>query len=880
MIEDTIDFIFTVILDAEIYICIFVLLTYLTTKKINKLIKSDIFQNDKLLNRLSKHFYLVDVKAYFSPFKYMFKSIIYHIYYFVTVLFLIYLFRLYVSSKKLIQNHALSFFNVINGDSLTSDDIDLFSSDEETSSSLIVAFLFGVFTSYIFYKNISRIFRGKEKNISIHKHNLLIYFFELAKYNFREYIKTKPKNKKGTRFRFNVDTDVNPHEAAINNNVKAKQRESGKKNDNNTNVIVVKPRRNPLFDMFRIVYFHNHVLNNEKLLYNNHINSTVEDEKKNEKSRNSLLFILLKILWTILLNISNENSNKKTSVQQNNNSKDTQVNSKQMGKSADEMTPTADQAKFEQLEESKEDMKQNNNNVNAKKMEKREESVEQNNDNVIVEQVEKREVNVKQNNDNENTEQQEKREESVEQNYDNVIVEQVEKREVNVEQNNDNENTEQQEKSEENLKQNNDNTNVEQMEKIEGSKQQSKEEKGVKATEQKSNDDNILVSENLDELIKEMIMKGRKLIGENKEELKNAKNENIKKNVKSDKQDNNIIKLCDFNIKTYEVYTCKSRFEFKSIIEVLMLHVPIYFFFKNKLYVKTFFTLAMYLLNLMVWNFITFVSMIKPNLFVYYYVFNEHISQILSESISENEKNLILHFFYGFFCASIIYLKYHFNMEFKLIKMDDMNHFRALINKCLNETHKLKLKKIIKNYEYLKIFPLVLDQKNKRIYIEQSLLRSAEELEQVYKKRKLKNTKMYLQNIKHIVKYCDEDTANELVRTLKFVLLNELPRKVALNLSFRLCNEIYDKMKINNNLIPQSTSEHPSDCMCASLKNSIMHNLMKCAEDIKSNESASKNTNECANGYTNDYASGNTNECASVNMTEENTKIMDQTKTE
>ncbi|GAB69049.1 hypothetical protein PCYB_144770 [Plasmodium cynomolgi strain B] len=664
MTDDAIDFVFSLILDTELYLCAFVLLTYFTTKKINKIIQSNFYQNDALLNRLSKHFYIVDVKAYFSPLKYMFKSALYHTYYFSSLLFLIYLFRLYTSYKRWIKFYFFSLLNISTDPSIHSGDDNSDAYHHGNSSGFdvtyLVAFILGVIISFIYYKYLCRLFKGKHKYVTVHKSSLQHYCFELAKVNFREYVKVKPK--KGSKFRFDLDTNIKPHSTFINESAATKG--SGTKTGTSGNgrgagssvpsVVAPKPKRNILFRMFNIVYVKNHVLYDENVLYEDHLKNKWQANQKNKEGFLLMLIKLVEKLVKAIINLINAENN-------------------ETGKAPPAQRQSSETTPQEQTQGK---------------------------------------------------------------------------------------------------------TNPTNMTQIRGS--------ALKSSDQQYND----------------------------------------------------INLCELDLNPYDVFVCNSHYQFKSILEVLMLHIPIYFLFKNKLYVKTCFTVAMYVFNYLLWNFITFLAMIKPSLFVYYYVLNEHINHILTESINDQEKNIILHFFYGFFFASLIYLKYHFNMEFKLIKVEHMNHFHRLINRCIAEANKLKSRGIIRNFEAMKIFPLCIDYKNKGILIDRGLLRTAAELQLVLRQRRLKSAKICFQNVKKIAKHCDEDTAMEMFKRLKFVLVNELPHRVAVNLSLMISDEMYDKIK--RNAIDSSSSEqskkHPPDCLCETLKKTAIHDFIKAAMGIdKSN---------------------------------------------
>ncbi|GAW83596.1 hypothetical protein, conserved [Plasmodium gonderi] len=813
MSDDAIDFIFSIILDVEIYLCAFVLLTYITTKKVNKIIQSDFYKNDILLNRLSKNFYILDVKAYFSPLKYMFKSIIYHIYYLFSIIFLIYIFRLYASYKKWIKYYFFSFFNISMDSSLLSDDDEPDVHYNSRNSGVfsiphIFAFILGLFFSFFFYKYIRKLFIRKKKYISAHKSSLLHYCMELAKINFREYVKINPQ-KKGSRFKFDLGTYINPYWILNNETTNTNEhpahgsvsKSGGSGNRNNSpNVVAPKPKKNILFRIFNIVYVKNHVLHDEKLLYDDNLRNKLQYDQKMGSWWGKFLFIIIKILIHIIILIINLVFPKKKDPVKSSPHKTPQSVNPGPGQN----TPTQTT--------SPEGMKQDGTNVKPGVEDSHEENKE-------MKQPLSKEIDTEMKQPlRKDTDTEMKQPLSKET---DTEMKQPLSKEIDTEMKQplrkDTDTEMKQPLSKE--------TDTEMKQPLSKETDTEMKQPLSKTTVQKQSNNNEIPTNEGKTMNQNFHVKNNML---NMNQMKEGKRDN------ADPPPFNDIKLCSIDLTVYDIYICNSHVQFKSIIEVLMLHVPIYLLFKNKFYAKTCFTIAMYVLNYFLWYLITFLATIKPSIYVYYYLLNDHINQILRESISENEKNIILHFFYGFFFASLIYLKFYFNMEFKLIKIDHMNHFHKMINLCIAEANTLKSKKIIKNFEILKIFPLTIDYKNKGIFIEKSLLRTVQELEFVLKQRKIKKAKICFQNVKQIAKYCDEDTAMELFKRIKQVLINELPHRVALNLSLMISDEMYNKLK--NGAVDSSSSEplkkHPPDCLCELLKKTVIHDFIKVAMGV------------------------------------------------
>ncbi|CRH02642.1 conserved Plasmodium protein, unknown function [Plasmodium relictum] len=673
MLENIPDIILYFIRDVEIYLCIFILLNLFTSRRINKLTKSNFLQDDKLLDKLSKNFYISEVKVYFNPFKYILKSLLYHICYFITILYLIYIFRFYVCYKKFIYDYILSFFSFLKIYPLILNEFDYYSNNYGINLSFILIFIFGNFSFFLFYKIICFLKRRK-KYIKVKRANVLNYCLELAKANFKEYLKTR-KKKKDTIFKFTLNKTNGYY---FKNNDKNYERSSKniKKEQNDNKRITKTGRRNIFSYIFKIFLINKHVFPDEKLLYDNSINN--KENLVNKKRK--LPFNILKSLFHYI--------RKKKDIEKINNNENNLENKRNTSYKG----------------------KVNNLNSNS--------------------------INEKQKNLSENK-----------------------------------------------------NINT------------SKNIHGINEEKTTSKCDSSHLYNNTEMEKKEI-------------------------------EDSyfNDISLYEPKLSYCNFYLCNSQYQIKSLTDILILYLPIYFLFKNKMFVKTSFTLMLYILNFIIWNFIKLVSMIKPSLFVFYYIFNEHISQILSENLSDYEKKMMLHFFYGFFFCSLKYLKKNIDIEFKLIKIEDMNNFHKIINDCLNKASKLKSQEIIKNYERMKTFPLFFDLKNKKIYIDKSILKTNKEIEGLKQKQKLKNEQNCLQSLCEIANFCDEDTFRELLKKIKNIILNELPEKLADNLSQKISDEIYEKM-LNKGSLPLNKDN--KSCICSSLKKNILFEII---EGTKSNE--------------------------------------------
>ncbi|KJP85063.1 hypothetical protein AK88_05301 [Plasmodium fragile] len=781
MAGDVIDFVFTLILDTEIYFCVFVLLTYLTTRKINKIIQSNFYQKDALLNRLSKNFYITDVKAYFSPLKYMRKSALYHTYYLSSVLVLIYLFRLYSSYKRWIKFYFFSLLNISTDPSALSDHDDFDAHYDGKSSHFgighLVAFLLGIIISFIYYKYLCKIFKGKHKYVKVHKSSLLPQCFDLAKTNFREYVKVKPK--KGSKFKFHLDTNIKAHPTLSSGPAATGNGKSGNGSGAGTSAptpVTPKTKRNILFRMFDIGYLKNHVLYDENVLYEDQLKNKGQTDQKNKRQLWLLFIKLMEKLLVAIINLINIIIN-------------------EIGKGASGKTaqPPAGQAATSQAATGQEGPQ------------------------TAAAGGETAQEGMKQTVDGEATMEENKPEEE----EPTTGVNQPEEDEHTTE--------------EKQLEGENGTTEEKQLEEEKAITEEKETQEEEAITEEKQQEGESPEAETIPTHV-ESPTEGQSSETPPQEQRQEKDSQSIMTQIKeeamkSSDMEYNDINLCELDLNPHDQFVCNSHYHFKSIVEVLMLHMPMYFLFKNKFYAKALFTIAMYIWNYLVWNFITLLAMIKPSLFVYYYVLNEHINHILLKNINEHEKNIILHFFYGFFVASLIYLKFHFSLEFKLIKVDHMNHFHRMINGCIVQAHKLKSTGIIKNFEAMKIFPLCIDYKKKGIFIDRGLLRTAAELQLVLKQRKLKNVKICFRNIKQIAKYCDEDTAMEMFKQLKFVLVNELPNQVALNLSHMISDEMYNQIKTNC-IDPSSSTQskkHPPDCLCEMLKKTGLHDYIKAA---------------------------------------------------
>ncbi|CXJ21780.1 conserved Plasmodium protein, unknown function [Plasmodium berghei] len=671
MLELVIDFILTLIVDIELYICIFILLVYLVNNKINKVTKFNFYKSDSLLKKLAKNFYIVELKADFSPTKYVFKNILYHIYYSIVIFTLIYLFRLYTINTKDIQNPYESddYFSVET--EYTNENNSELHSIIDSGMVHFLAFIFGSIISVGFYTNICKLFKRNKKYVSIQKYNLLKYSMDIAKADFKDYLK-KPTFEKGTKFKLNLGKTLKiSHKINSEFNKQIKNASAESKNG------IMKLS---ISSIFYILFTKKHVLYDEQFLYDSSTNDNAKDE--NQLKEKGKLCVVFDMISKVIM--------KKRSLKTNGDTNTKEVN-----------------AGVSTYGENKEGFNQPNSHTTEK--------IDETNKNDEINETDK---------------------------------------------------------------------NQEHKETNENSTKLCTEFKD------KINMENVLNNELIIEQVKkELDMKNKKNIIA--DDIKNAQNMDVKLTI-------NNIKLCDINEDIKEVYNCYSYYYFKSPVEICMLYLPMFFFFKNKLYLKLFFTLWLYIINWIVWNIITFMSMLMPSLYAYYYLFNEHIISILSENISQQEKNTMLQFFFGFFVSSLVYFKYYLNTEFKLIKNSHVEYFQALIATLLDECYKLRSQKIIKNFENLKIFPLNIDYQNKGIFLDKSLLLTPKELEKLEEQKQLRKNTMLLKNIGKIAKYCDKNTANQIAEQIKLVLLKEVPQKVALNISHHISHEIYTKIKNND----------------------------------------------------------------------------------
>ncbi|KNC37206.1 hypothetical protein PFLG_01812 [Plasmodium falciparum RAJ116] len=306
MAQESTDIILSVIIDFEIYIIIFILLVYFATKKIHKIIDSNFYNDDKLFKRLSKHFYIAEVSAYFSPFRYIFQSAVYHSYYFLTIFILIYIFRLYSSYKKWMRQYFLSYFNFSN---LNTPDINEPENIREYDGlhvTFIISFVLGNFASFYFYKYLCNIFkRDSRRYIDMKRTNVLKYCVELAKEAYNEFLKNQlqkkkknsknSKNKKNKKIpKFKFDLNANPETLIINSDINTYE-----PSQNNVGPeIKLKKKNNILFKMLNIVYINTHVLHGENTLYEDRPLKKENDSKFDSKK---LLLKLLKFLWNCIM---------------------------------------------------------------------------------------------------------------------------------------------------------------------------------------------------------------------------------------------------------------------------------------------------------------------------------------------------------------------------------------------------------------------------------------------------------------------------------------------------------------------------------------------------------------------------------------------------
>ncbi|CAD2105042.1 conserved Plasmodium protein, unknown function [Plasmodium vinckei brucechwatti] len=680
LLELMIDFIFTLFVDIELYICIFIILVYLVNNKINKVTKYNFHKSDALLKKLAKNFYIVELKADFSPIKYVFKNILYHIYYSIVIFTLIYLFRLYTINTKDIEDPYISDddFPVESGYPNENDD-ELYSAID---SSLIyfLAFTFGSIISVGFYTNICKLFNRNKKYVSIQKYNLLKYSMDIAKADFKEYLK-KPSFEKGTKFKLDLGKTLKKsHKISSEFNRQIKSASAESKNGF---------MKLSISSIFYIIFIKKHVLYDEHFLYDSSTNDSAQDENKlKDKGK---IYVVFDMISNVIM--------KKRSLKT-----DEGINTKE--ENAEGVSTSG---------ENKEDSDQ----PDCQETDK----IEEINKNDDINEA------------NENQEHKQTNEDSI---------------------------------------------------------------KTCTIYKDKINMENILNNELIIEKVKE------ELDAENKkniiaDDIKNVQNMDVKLTL-------NNIKLCDINEDIKEVYNCNSHYYFKSLVEICMLYLPMFFLFKNKLYLKLLFTMWLYIINWVLWNVITILSMFRPSLYAYYYLFNEHIISILSENINQQEKNTMMQFFFGFFVSSLVYFKYYLNTEFKLIKNSHIEYFQSLITTLLDECYKLRSQKIIKNFENLKIFPLNIDYQNKAIFLDKSLLRTPKELEKIEEQKQLRKNSIILKSIGKIAKYCDKHTASQIADQIKLVLLKEVPQKVAHNISQYISHEIYTKIKDN----PEKLESHIS----------------------------------------------------------------------
>ncbi|CRG97782.1 conserved Plasmodium protein, unknown function [Plasmodium gallinaceum] len=703
-----------IIRDVEIYLCIFLILSLLTIKRIRKLIKSNFLQDDELFNKLSKTFYPTEVKVAYNPFKCIIKSALYHIYYFTTILNLIYLFRFYVCYKKFIHDYLFSFSFLKICISIL-DEFDFYLFNYGVRRSFIFIFIFGNCISLLFYKIVYFFLKRRKKYIIVKRVNVLNYCLELAKIDFKEYVKSKKKKKKGSRFKFVLNNSKDFYYYGYDNNYEKYSKNIEEETNNYNKKGIIRKRKRNLFSYIINTFLLNkHVLHNEKLLYDN----SIKDKENVINTYKKFPLTILKSLFHFIKKVKDVN------VEKNNSDKNN-------------------------LEEKK-NTSNNSELINFKNSY----------------------VNKKEEDENKKKENENKKEED------------------------------------ENKKKENENK------------------------KEKNENKNINTSNKVDKIMEEVTSKY------NISNLHN--NTEIEEKINEDSQFNNIY-LCELKLMYCNVYVCNSHYQYKNIIDILILHLPIYFFFKNKMFVKTSFTLVLYLLNFIIWNFTKLLSMIKPSILIYYYILNEHISQILSENLNEFEKKVMLHFFYGFFFCSLIYLKYYIDIEFKLIKLEHMDYFQKIINDCLNKAFKLKSQKIIKNYEDMKIFPLCIDHKKKNIYINKSLLKTNKELEELKQKKKLKNEKNYLQSIYQIVKFCDEDFSKELLTKIKNIILKELPEKLANNLCQKVSDEIYQKILNKESFL---LNKDTPNSIYSSMKRNILCEIFEETKNNESNNTDVKSSNE------------------------------------
>ncbi|SCM25227.1 conserved Plasmodium protein, unknown function [Plasmodium chabaudi adami] len=678
MLELMIDFVFTLFLDIELYICIFIILVYLVNNKINKVTKYNFHKSDALLKKLAKNFYIVELKADFSPIKYVFKNILYHIYYSIVIFTLIYLFRLYTINTKDIEYPYASddYFLGENG-YLNENDGRLYSIID-SGIVYFLAFTFGSIISVGFYKNICKLFNRNKRYVSIQKYNLLKYSMDIAKADFKEYLKN-PSFEKGTKFKLNLGKTLKKSHkisSEFNRQIKSASTESKRGF-----------MKLSISSIFYILFIKNHVLYDEHFLYDSSTNDSAQDENKlKEKGK---LCVVFDIISNVIM--------KKRSLKADEDTNTKEENAEDVSTSA-ENKEGSDQPDCQETE--------------------------------TIEETSK----------NDEINEADKNQEHKQPNEDSIKTCTIYKDKINME--------------------------------------------------------NILNNELIIEKVKEELDAENKknIIGD---DIKNAQNMDVKLAL-------NNIKLCDINEDIKEVYNCNSHYYFKSLVEICMLYLPMFFLFKNKLYLKLLFNMWLYIINWVIWNTIVILSMFSPSLYAYYYIFNDHIISILSENISQQEKNTMMQFFFGFFVSSLVYFKYYLNAEFKLIKNSHIEYFQSLITSLLDECYKLRSQKIIKNFENLKVFPLNIDYQNKAIFLDKSLLRTPKELEKIEEQKQLRKNSIMLKSIGKIAKYCDKNTASQMADQIKLVLLKEVPQKVAHNISQHISHEIYTKIKNN----PEKLESH------------------------------------------------------------------------